>query len=133
MANTISIKKIVDGQRKYVVEVDILGDGTGEEAATVVVDFSDLEAVVRQVALTVSIEKIIWSFTGFSATVLWDATTPVRAFECNENNGGFDFKTLGGPQINPKATGFTGDIVFTTVGLGDGDHGYIRFEGYKKQ
>lgn len=133
MPNTITIKKIVDGQRKYVVEVDILGDGSGEEAATVVVDFSDLEAVVRQVALTVSVEKVIWSFTGFSATILWDASTPVRMFECNENNGGFDFTVIGGPKTNPKASGFTGDVVLTTVGLGDGDHGYIHFYGSKKQ
>ena len=133
MPNTITIKKIVDGQRKYVVEVDSLGDGSGEEAATTAVDFSDLEAVVRQLATTVSVNKIVWSFSGFSATILWDASTPVRMFECNDNNGGFDFMAVGGPQTNPKASGFTGDIVFTTVGLGSGDHGYIRFEGNKKQ
>ena len=133
MANTITIKKIVDGERKYVVEVDILGDGTGEESETVVVDFSDLAAVVRAPALTVSVDKIIWSFSGFSATLLWDATTGIRMFECNDNNGGFDFKKFGGPKTNPKTTGFTGDIVFTTVGLGSGDHGYLTFEGSKKQ
>jgi len=133
MPNTITIKKIVDGERNYVVEVDILGDGSGEESETVVVDFSDLAAVVRAPALTVSVDKVGWSFSGFSATALWDASTSVRMFEMNENNGGFDFKKFGGPITNPKATGFTGDIVFTTVGLGAGDHGYIRFEGSKKQ
>ena len=133
MANTVTIKKIIDGERKYVVEVDILGDGTGEETATVAVDFSDLAQPARCPSDNISVQKVIWVLTGFSATLLWDQTTDVRFFECNEDNGGFDFMGAGGALVSPKGTGYTGDIVFTTVGLGAGDHGYIRFEGQKRQ
>jgi len=133
MANTVTIKKIIDGERKYVVEVDILGDGTGEETATVAVDFSDLAQPARCPSDNISVQKVIWVLTGFSATLLWDQTTDVRFFECNEDNGGFDFMVAGGALVSPKGTGYTGDIVFTTVGLGAGDHGYIRFEGQKRQ
>lgn len=129
MANTITENVRLDGARKLVVEYHISGDGTGEETDTVLVDWSGLTANGFS---EFAIERIVWSLTGFSATLDWDATTNVKALECVEGSDGYDFTLVGGPLINTAGTGKTGDLLFTTVGLGSGDSGTIRIEGYKR-
>ena len=133
MANTISAKVVLDGQRKIVLEYDILGDGSGEETDTVLIDFSTLSIPNRMDYTNIAIERIIWVFSGFSAYLSWDATTNVRFLELNANNGGYDFTAAGGPLTSNAGTGATGDVVITTAGLGAGDHGTIRIEGKKRQ
>ena len=40
MANTITTQTIVDGERNLVTKTTILGDGSGEETATLLIDAS---------------------------------------------------------------------------------------------
>ena len=127
MPNTITENKILDG-RKLVLEYQITGDGSGEESDTVLVDFSGLASGFSEFC----IQKALWALSGFSATLDWDATTNVKALECPEGEGGFDFSQIGGPIINRSGTGKTGDLLITTVGLGSGDSGTLRIEGYKR-
>lgn len=129
MANTLTENVRLDGERKLVLEYQITGDGSGEESDTVLVDFSGLSA---NGFAEFAIQKILWSLTGFSVTLDWDATANVKAFECPQGDGGYDFGLIGGPLVNTAGTGKTGDLLISTSGLGSNDSGTIRIEGYKR-
>jgi|SRR5882757_1172187 len=52
-----------------------------------------------------------------SLQVLWDATTDDQAITVNGNGSGIkDFKKDPGGLFNPKSTGVTGKVLFTTLG-----------------
>lgn len=128
MANTISKKTILDGDSLYILELEIEGDGSGEETGTNIIDVSAIGGTPSGIV----IRKAWWSLTGFSASLLWDATTDVLALQCYEGEGGLDYMQIGGPIQNNAGTGKTGDLLMTTVGLGSGDKGTIRLECRKK-
>lgn len=128
MANTITKTVINDGPKNHIVEVRIIGDGSGEETAASLIDVSATSEAPTGVVL----EKIYWSLTGFSATLKWDATTDTVAFECVEGTGGIDMSVIGGPIRNTAGDGKTGDLLLATTGLGNGDNGYIRIHAKKK-
>ena len=128
MTNTITTQKIVDGERNVVTKTTILGDASGEETATQLLDVSTFSGTPG----TVKIIRIQAYLSGFSVSLLWDATTDVTIIELPADDDiNQDFKVFGG-LINNSGTGKTGDIMFTTVGLGDGDTGTIVIEMQKK-
>ena len=106
----------------------ITGDGSGEETATSLIDVSAIGGAPTSVV----VEKIYWNLNGFSTTLLWDATTDTVAFECSDGEGGIDFTDIGGALRNTSGSGKTGDVLFTTAGLGSGEKGYIRVQARKK-
>ncbi len=116
MADLVATQKIVDGPRNAVIRFTNVSDGTGESAVTKV-DVATLSATPG----SVRIDKIVYSTVGMSVNILWDATTPVLATSLPaDRSDTLDFCCDGGLP-NPKATGWTGNIKFTTVGhtLGD--------------
>lgn len=123
MANTITSQTILDGSRRVVVKIDILGDGSGDEAATTIVDMSSFTPAVTDSRLCGA-----WSsLNGFTTRLLWDATTDVPLISlpdyqfflhCADTN-------IWGGIPNNAGAGKTGDINMTTIGLGAGDHGSI--------
>ena len=124
MANTIDKRTIHDGPRNLVVEAFMLGDASGEETATNLIAVSGYAGHGVDWD-EVSVTKIVHSLTGFSVNLLWDATTDDEFAQISGDNAGtLDYSGMGG-LINPGTTGFTGDIMFTTVGLGAGDKGNI--------
>lgn len=127
MANTITKKVTLDGERNHILQIHIVGDGTGDESATQLVDISGLSGAPTKVR----IDKVFWSLTGFSATLLWDADTDVATLELSEGSDGIDFRDLGGIQDTGGANR-TGDIMITTTGLGNGDSGTIILQLRKK-
>ncbi len=54
----------------------------------------------------------------------WDQTTPFKICSLNTNTDCHDFTEFGGVH-NPGATGATGDITLTSVGLASGDEFHI--------
>jgi len=128
MANTITKTERLDGSRKYVLEVEITGDGSGDETAASLIDVSGLSPAANAIA----IEKIYWALDGFSARLLWDATTDVDAFVMPEGEGGIDFRMVGAPLQNTSGAGKTGDLLLASTGLGATGRGFIRIEAYKK-
>lgn len=125
MANTFSLQTIHDGKRNLVVQLDIVGDGSGEESATLFIDISTYASDPRRGAPTgCKIEKIKATLEGFAAKLLWDATTDVEAFLLGQTPTDMRF-THGGGLVNNAGSGKTGDIRITTVGLGSGDQGTI--------
>lgn len=126
MANTVTITTILDGVRNLIKKIDIVGDGSGEETDTNIVDVS------AHGCTAVSILKEYHQLNGFSARLEWDATTDTVAFATIEGEGGIDFNQLSGPVNNNSGTGKTGDIFLTTVGLGSGDSGSLVLVMRKK-
>ena len=131
MANTITTTSIINGSRVLAVEIQILGDGSGEESDTVVVDYSALatEPGVTELAL----RKFAANVNGFTAELQWDATTDIPFLTIPDGPSGFDVaQFFGGPVNDRTGAGQTGDVLMTTVGLGAGDTGTIFLEFIKK-
>jgi hypothetical protein len=133
MANLITKKTILDGERVYILELQITGDGTGDETATQIVDFSTLNNPKDIGYTKLALKKFYADLTGFSATLLWDATVDTLFQTLVEGDSGVDYSVIGGPIQNDAGAGVTGDVNLSTVGLGSGDVGTIRLEFYKKQ
>jgi hypothetical protein len=92
-----------------VVLLTNVSDGTGESAVKKV-DASDY------LASAFTIERIHYATAGMAVRLLFDATTDALGFAIGpDSTGSFDFTTFGGIP-DPRATGYTGDILLTTVG-----------------
>lgn len=105
------------------VRTQILEQGL-KNAVILFTNTGDVEAAVTKVDVTtltppclrVDIEKIKYAVAGAAAAslnILWDAGTPDLAWVLPApESGEFNFKDVGG-LINPKSTGWTGNIKFT--------------------
>lgn len=129
MANTVTITTLSRSQRKVVLYVTILSDGT-EETATVLYDSSaqcalikDKDGVALADPLTCHLNKVYYSVTSTTALVhlLFDATTDVLAVGIPFDKAGcMDFSACGGLK-NYAGTGITGDISITTTNMNAGE------------
>ena len=115
MPNTVSSNIVLSGAKNAAVEVQILGDGSGEQTATVIVDSSALNSVGEYKLLDVQANLI-----GVTAELLWDATANVHALYLSDGASFREWYATGG-LTNEGGAGKTGDILITTVGLGSGD------------
>ena len=127
MANVVDVNTQLDGERNAVFHIRIEGDGSGDEAATQLIDMSTLSGSPS----SLKIRAVDGKLTGFSASLLWDATTDELACEVPAGASFVDADMYGG-IINNAGSGVTGDIMLTTVGLGSGDNGVIVLEVRKK-
>lgn len=125
MANTITSQTLVDGSVLCTLNRHILGDGSGEETNTILVDASAFNTS------NLKVMKVQSSLTGFSVKLDFDATANVPFLELPAGDSEFDFTSFGGIS-NSAGTGKTGDILFSTVGLGSGDSGSIILHLKKK-
>ena len=133
MANTITKQTLSDGDRNLVVKITIEGDGTGDETDVELIDISTYTSSSTDKPIdNVSVNRISGNLTGFSIKLSWDATSNVMlaSFDTSEFDSDY-FSDFGG-LVNPKASGYTGDILFTTTGLGAGDNGFLILEMVKK-
>ncbi len=127
MANTISRQTINDGERNLVVKVHIAGDGTGDESATALITMTDYNDIPDNV----KVMRVQGELSGFSLTMAWDATTDVDCCRVPTGESDVDYIYIGG-LINNSGAGKTGNIVFTTLGLDNGDAGTIVIEMRKR-
>lgn len=127
MANIIEKQTIVDGSRNLVVKVHIDGDGSGEETNTVLIDASTYTPAFTDLKLM----KIQSNFVGFTAELIWDATTNVHGWEIPDYEQVQEFREVGGIP-NSAGPGKTGDVLITTTGLGAGDTGHALLYFKKK-
>lgn len=119
MANTVTKQVLVNGSRNYVIKVMIVGDGSGEETAT------RLNSATGDLGTDCKLMAVQANLTGFSATLLWDATTDVNATQIANDVDVRQKWIKEGGLINNAGTGKTGDILITTKGLGSGDIGEL--------
>lgn len=122
MANTVESEIYVDGSRNTVLKIHLESDGVeGELSGVVVVDASALTPATTDMKLM----KIESQLSGFTAELLWDATTPIHLMEIPDYDMESDFSAFGG-IINKAGAGKTGDIKITTLGFtAAGDNGHI--------
>lgn len=121
MGDTVATEVLHEDDTFYIAKFTNQSDGTGE-AAVKKVDVSALTPACG----TVSIDEIMWAVHGVGVDILWDATTNVLAWVLPANSSGhIKFRELAGSLMNSKASGYTGDILFTvTGGLATAGHGY---------
>jgi hypothetical protein len=131
MANTVTIRQILDSPDFNETHVYILGDGSGEETNTVIFDASALSGG--------NASWQIWEVQGmtrsFTATLKFDQTTPSPFFITSDSTITYDRwePDCSTPVFNPAEDGTTGDITMDTNGLGSGDNGIIVIRLRKKR
>ena len=125
MANTVAIQEIHNGDRNYVLKVDIVGDGASE-IDELLVDVGDIGSD------TVRLDKVKGSAKGFDLILEWDGPTKAPLlFVDADNYIDFDYRSTGG-HPNPKVASYTGHVRMTTSGLGAGERGSFQFDFVKK-
>jgi len=132
MANTLTYNTLEDGERNLIRSLRIASDGS-EETATSLVDVSAFNCSEVRLA---SIKGFI---ADFQIELLWDATTdvPICAFgnAASVGTGVIDIDfTDGGryPGIpNTKASGYTGDVFYSTLGTTNLDKAFLVFHFIK--
>lgn len=126
MANTITATYQVNGSNKFTAKIDIVGDGSGQETAAAIITCAALTGTPA----TFKIRAIQWDLVGFSAELLWDATTDVHAFSLPQDvPGGIRFSDTGAHLVNNAGTGITGTLNLATTGLNAAGRGTIIIEG----
>ncbi len=115
---TITSQILEEGPRNLTIKF-INSDGTAETAA-LKVDLSTLSGFNDTLPTSVRIERIIYSLTGMSVQILFDATVDEIAWILTpdaDNDIIFDDY----PLTNNAGAGVTGDILFTTINASAGD------------
>jgi len=116
VANTITTTVLLDGPRRATVQIDIVGDASGDEASTEVLDIS--AALAMGDRTEVKIDRIQAHLDNFGAILEWDATANVIAWALSAGgDSDMNFRSHGGIR-NSSGAGKTGDIDLTTTDLG---------------
>jgi hypothetical protein len=130
MANLITQRVLLNGSKLFTIQIDIVGDASGEETATSLIDAS---AILTGAPADFKIRAIQWALIGFSVELLWDGDTNTHAFSLPEGSDGLRFSDTGAHLLNNAAAGKTGDLLMTTLGLATaGSNGTIIIEGQHK-
>lgn len=123
MGDAVTSQTIQDGPKKAVIQFTNVSDGTGETAVKKV-DVSSLSILpggTSDACNEVRVLKVQWATSGMVVRLLWDASTDVVFHECPaDESGEIDYTDIGGLK-NTQASGFTGDIMFSTVGQDNTD------------
>lgn len=126
MVNTITKTTILDGPRNLVVLVNIVGDGSGEETATVLVNRS---AFAPTTDTKLVLKRVAGHLVGFGARLLFDGTADIDAVMLSgDQQFDYGFRKTGGISSNRAGAGATGNLLITTIGLGNGDRGTFQLE-----
>jgi hypothetical protein len=116
MANSVTTQILNDGPRNVTVKVSGFLD-TSDVTSTVIVDpalLSDI-SINGQKATKLRIDRIVYDVEDLlDVTLFFDATTPVRAWDC-VGRGELRLNKSGGIQNNAGA-GVNGKITLTTQG-----------------
>lgn len=119
MSDATTVEYVYNGQRRKVVHLTNISDGTGESAA-VKVDLSAITFNNGQVPSYSTVDMIDYNIQGMSSVrLLWDHTTDDEIAVLPAGQGTIDFNAIGG-KTDPRSTGGTGDILLTTNGQASG-------------
>jgi hypothetical protein len=129
MANTITKTHLLNGPLNLVTHVTIVGDGSGEESAAILIDRSTFAPDGTKLIL----DKVTGHLTAFSARLLWDATADLEICQMPADQWFFyDWCGVGGFPSGKAGAGGTGDLLITTASLGNGDRGTFTLYMRKK-
>ena len=128
MADAVKVSVIADTPTHYVVHCTNISDGTGETAVVKVDKSAIAVALDGAEADSLDIDRVVWCCYGMQVRILWDHTTDDLALALSGSGvlnfkghrGDIDLVTTAGLK-DPRSTGGTGDILFTTSGHSSGD------------
>ena len=137
MADAVTSQTIVDTDKRAIIKLTNLSDGSGESAVAKV-DVSALTARSSDSAACsrVTIDQIWYDVGGMRVALEWNASSNVVAIVLGGSaaagnvQGHMDFRSFGG--IKNNASSPTGDIDFTTSGHTNLDHYTIVLEMRKQ-
>lgn len=129
MANTITKTTVVNGENNLVQIINILGDGSGEETNTLLVDRS---AFAPLAGTALIVDKIEGYLSGFTAALSFDASTDLIFARLPADQFCYDWQSFGGIHSGKAGAGANGDILISTASLGSGDAGTFYLHMRKK-
>jgi|SRR6185369_1515586 len=110
MADAVTTNVLFSGATRYAAEFTNISDGTGE-SNVVKIDISTLPGAPTYTA----IEEVNWSIGGFTfVKISFDHNTDDTGMVLT-GRGAVSYKDLS-YLFDPRSTGGTGDILFTTAG-----------------
>ena len=133
MADAVTSQTIVDTDKRAIIKLTNLSDGSGESAVAKV-DVSSLNSHPDGTACSrVTIDQIWYDVGGMRVALEWNASTNVVAVALGGSaaagnvQGHMDFRSFGGIKNN-AGSGINGDIDLTTSGHTNLDHYTIVLE-----
>ena len=120
MANITSVKTLSENTNEVVMAFQLQYVDAGDEDAVKKVDVSTLAKSAAGVSCSsVSLLECWWIIQGMTGLVEADAGTDVIMMHMAEDDIGYqDFSKFGGLPSTVEYGSTTGDIMFTTTGLG---------------
>jgi hypothetical protein len=119
MADAVTTEYVFNGQRRKIVHLPIISDGTGE-SGVVKVDLSAITFNNGVVPTGSAIDLIDYQIQGFASVRLyWDHTTDDEIAILPAGTGTIDWYAHGG-KTDPRTSGGTGDVLLTTNGGASG-------------
>ena len=136
MADAVTSQTIVDTDKRAIIKLTNLSDGSGESSVEKV-DVSGLNANAKgETPSRVTIDQIWYDVGGMRVALEWNASTNVVAVVLGGSaaagnvQGHMDFRSFGG--IKNNASSPDGDLDFTTSGHTNLDHYTIVLEMRKQ-
>jgi hypothetical protein len=119
MADAVTTEYVFNGQRRKIVHLTNISDGTGE-SGVVKVDLSAITFNNGVVPTGSAIDLIDYQIQGFASVRLyWDHTTDDEIAILPAGTGTIDWYAHGG-KTDPRTSGGTGDVLLTTNGGASG-------------
>lgn len=113
MADAVTTQVLFNGEKKLIVLLTNISDGTGESAVS--------KIAAATYGSNLRIMGLKYSTFGMAVRLLWDADADVPAWLIpSDADGCHDFSSFGGLK-NAGGDGVTGNISLTTVGHTSGD------------
>jgi len=133
MADAVTSQTIVDTDKRAIIKLTNLSDGSGESAVAKV-DVSALNANAKgETCSRVTLDQIWYDVGGMRVALEWNASTNVVAVVLGGSaaagnvQGHMDFRSFGGIKNN-AGSGINGDIDLSTSGHTNLDHYTIVLE-----
>jgi len=118
MADTVTVETIFSGQKRRIVHLTSISDGTGESGVAKVT-LSGITFAGGVPTYTV-VDMIDYNIQGISSVRLyWDHKADDEIAILPAGGGTIDFNALGG-KVDPRSAGGTGNILLTTGGATNG-------------
>jgi hypothetical protein len=115
MADTVTAEYVYSGQRRKVLHLTGISDGTGESNVAKA-DISTLTFNFGQVPTYTAVDMIDYNIQGYNSIRLyWDHNTDDEIAILPAGANTIYFNSFGG-KVDPRTTGGTGDILLTTNG-----------------
>jgi hypothetical protein len=119
-APTVALQTLNDSSSHVTVKAVIPIGGDADVTAAAMIDVSGLTPTPT----TLVIEEVVYSTSGFSIILAFDADTDDNALIL-AGNGTIDLREIGGIP-DPQSTGFTGDLFLSTDSIaGAEESGFV--------